>query len=132
MHAAGSLVPRACPVFEACKVVLQTEGIAGLYRGLSGPRSCSDIPEIAIQVSDSPLLVSFWFCLLVLQFAVYESLRAFVHQNQKRPSSACAAGIDLLSPLFFFFWFCLSALQFAVYENLRSFVRERRKVEKLT
>jgi len=38
-----------CAVFEACQVIIQTEGIAGLYRGF-WPTLMRDIPEIAIQV----------------------------------------------------------------------------------
>ncbi|CAI5511347.1 unnamed protein product [Closterium sp. Naga37s-1] len=51
-------------VFEALKVVLQTEGVAGLYRGF-WPTLMRDVPEIAIQ------------------FAVYENLRAFVKEKRK-------------------------------------------------
>lgn len=50
-------------VFEAFKVVIQTEGVAGLYRGF-WPTLMRDVPEIAIQ------------------FSVYENLRAFVQKKR--------------------------------------------------
>lgn len=51
-------------VFEAFKVVVQTEGFRGLYRGF-WPTLMRDVPEICIQ------------------FAVYENLRAFVKEKRK-------------------------------------------------
>ncbi|KAG6544243.1 hypothetical protein Mapa_014346 [Marchantia paleacea] len=51
-------------VFEACRTVVATEGIGGLYRGF-WPTLMRDVPEIAIQ------------------FGVYEKLRSYIKTKRK-------------------------------------------------